>query len=503
MSNLEHAPERTVDGPDRLLVSSHSNIVEIDASSIQSIDYIKDSLCITDGQPSTPPPSISQSGSKWTITLECGRKGSASVADKFINICGGRYHSFSPTANSDQPGKLNFYFGVTIGLKLGGEIYYETIYLAQGHMGLNNNWWIGSRSLAQKSYAILVVQTPVTNEVEQVYNISGGVSNFSLSPWFDKTFAFPDQPNWLQRLPDNQLVGDINLPGTHDSAAINTWIPTPYATHYNTLGQQMRYGVRLLDIRLSVHETGSGTFNFITCHGDLGLNEYQSFISAVDECRSFLSAYPTEFIAMSLKVDDWNGLPNSKKPEAYQALKDLLSSYPVFTTANMPALGDVRGKIYLLNRMNDDLSLGVPISWPDNTPGSWAPDKTKRAFRLYVQDQYKELGSGAEKTKFGLFTDAIGQTVSGQMLLNFASATQGTPSIYGVYIMDLLLSYFGKKPAGERPARLGWSLFDYASTDYTTDTYGDTNVLQLIIASNFAYADYEQTFRVDPGHDDL
>lgn len=480
---------------------SHSNKVKIKCNAIESIEYIDGSLVITGGQPSSPPPKITESGATWTIDMECGRKGSSSVADKFKDTCGGAKHVYCPTAFSDKtPGKLNFYFGVRVGFSLSGETYFVEIYLGQGHVFLRNNWWIGGKCIANKKAVILNVPTIPTLDLAEVYTISGGISNFELKSWLATEHSH-EQPNWLRAVPDSKAICDINLPGTHDSAAINALLSTPYACHSHTLSQQMLYGVRLLDIRLSVHEN-RGEFTFITCHGDIGPNEYQTFPSALDECRAFLSGNPSEFIAMSLKVDDWNKITN--KTGAYTALANLLNGYPVYTSANMPTLGQVRGKIYLLNRMTNDLNLGVPIGWTDNTPGSWAGDKSNRNFRLYVQDKYTGLGSStesAEEEKFRLFTQAIPVTSRGQMLLNFASGVQSV--IYGVYIMGQLLEYFGKNDAGGRPARLGWSLFDYISTAYSTNVYGYINILQIIISSNFDYKGYTKSFKVDTGHEEL
>lgn len=121
------------------MTSSHSNKVEIKNSEIESIQYLDDSLVIISGQPSSPPPIISKSGDTWTIDLQCGRKGSSSVASQFTQTCGGVGHVFSPTASDSSPGDLNFYFGIRVGFQLSGETYYVQFYLGQGHRALRNN----------------------------------------------------------------------------------------------------------------------------------------------------------------------------------------------------------------------------------------------------------------------------------------------------------------------------------------------------------------------------
>lgn len=167
------------------MTTSHHNKVVIKADSIKSIDYINHSLVITSGQPSSPPPSISRSGNKWTIDMNCGRHGDSSVAGQFTSISGGAGHVYCPTAWSDKtPGKLNFYFGVRVGFSLSDQTCNVHLYFGQGHVGLRNNWWIGSRNLANGKKRILVALSPPSGNTEQVFTVSGGNSNFALSPWF-------------------------------------------------------------------------------------------------------------------------------------------------------------------------------------------------------------------------------------------------------------------------------------------------------------------------------
>lgn len=504
------------------MTTSHSNKVKIKNSAIKSIQYVDNSFIITDGQPSSPPPSINQSGDTWTIDIECGRKGNSSVASQFVAISGGVGHVFSPSDNNDStPDKLNFFFGIRVGFQLGDEMFYVDLYVGQGHQAwLRNNWWIGGRFIALHSetfplpgrtdavlrFAVINIPAIPSGGIKEVYSIAGGYSDFSLTPWIQMGTA-REQPNWLKGVPDSKLICDINLPGTHDSAAINRRIKTFYACHNHTLSEQLLYGVRLLDIRLRVLKEG-GDFSFMTCHGDLGSivgsNEYQSFPSVLDECHKFLIDNPSEFIAMSLQVDDWNNI--DKKVfggKVYMQLIRLLNQYPILISLKMPTLGDARSKIYLLNQINANISLGVPVNKEDNTSG-WTPKKRyssserypPREFDLYLQDKYTNLGAllgeSAEHEKYRLFIDAIENASSGKMVLNFASGLKQI--IISVYIMDRVLEYFGNKNAIDRPTQLGWMLFDYIFTSYSTNTYGDINVLQLIISSNFGYAGYEKKF---------
>ena len=312
---------------------------------------------------------------------------------------------------------------------------------------------------------------------------------------------------WLSEIPDDKSVSDINIPGTHDSAAIYAnaliWLPRDlfYANQYSILTAQLVQGVRLLDIRLSVRIDGTGDFFFNTCHGeklsDLGFNEFQTFQSAMGECKSYLAEFGTEFIAMSLKIDAWNGFDN-KSQEVYQALKQILDKFPIVTgRSEMPLLESLRGKIYLLNRINNDLSLGVPMKWGNNTSGQLLRIiQNKRDFEIYVQDRYENFGSNPEQEKLEYFENALSKTTNGQMLVNFASATQGYKNLRGVYIIDRILASIGSKPSGDRRQRLGWSLFDFSTSGFPTDIYGYVNIVDVIIDSNMGYPKYGEVFKV-------
>jgi hypothetical protein len=80
----------------------------------------------------------------------------------------------------------------------------------------------------------------------------------------------------MSALPDDILISDINIPGSHNAAAINTRRRTRWACQDHSISEQLEKGIRLLDIRLKPKKqhrhTAAGTaFDFVTCHGHLGL----------------------------------------------------------------------------------------------------------------------------------------------------------------------------------------------------------------------------------------
>jgi phospholipase C len=134
----------TADIPaDLPLVTKRTNVVTINdqSSMCQSISYIDGSLVITPGQPYEVPPAISWSNGAFKITLEAGRKGSEEVANAFNSLCRGSSKEYAPEGDDGgTPRELNFFFQVTLYFQPGGS---ANVYIAQGHHGSINNWWIG------------------------------------------------------------------------------------------------------------------------------------------------------------------------------------------------------------------------------------------------------------------------------------------------------------------------------------------------------------------------
>lgn len=317
---------------------------------------------------------------------------------------------------------------------------------------------------------------------------------------FCKVADIPNRgENWMSFINDNTSIGKINIPGTHDSAAINSSVHTPWACHYTSITEQLIGGVRLFDIRLKVKKDSCNNYYFVTCHGDFGsffeLNEYAPFKSVMDEFIEFLEMHNTETIIMSLKMDDWNGF--NDKVKIYCALKCVLDSYNpfIYKSSSLPSLGSVRGKIFVFNRMSDNNNAGIgcTIDWKDNTDGSNAFQHSSRNFSVFVQDKYTDISTGCNK--FEAFYHALKSYNSNDVLINFASGTM-LGGIAGIYIHDTILYYFGKLSASERP-NFGWTFMDYEFEKYYTSTYGQIDLVKFIIDSNVGYVTYPEKFTIN------
>jgi len=305
----------------------------------------------------------------------------------------------------------------------------------------------------------------------------------------------PDR--WMTVLPDDTPISELNIPGAHNAAAINKKRRTRWACQDHSISDQLNKGIRLLDIRLKPkpirrkprqtpaepnqnqptepnqnqstetnrnqpieptrNQPTESAYEFITCHGYRGIlraNEYQPFEEVQKECNKFLEENPGETIIMLIKVDNWQRAPLYNHPRVLQDLQAQLKNSPIIAPPHLPTLKECRGKIYLLNRINNDPALGVPLYIPDNTPGATLPITALRQYEVYVQDRYKQLNRrDPEAHKLKLTLEATHHKKPGAVLLNFASATK--PIARFVYIMRDLANH---------QTALGWLLLDYALT---------------------------------------
>lgn len=321
-----------------------------------------------------------------------------------------------------------------------------------------------------------------------------------------------NNPNWLNQIPNYTLLRDINIPGTHNSAAI-TAVPngTPYACHGTTITQQLTSGVRLLDVRLKIKKD----LAIVTCHGSIGLgsiNEYKSLDFLMTEVEVFLQANSSEFVIISLKIDDWAWGTRTYE-EGYNALITFFSNRNRVDMTNFRAdmtLGEVRGSILTLNRLLDTKYLdkitsiatratiteklvatfGFPLTWTHNTDGEIRAFDSQGT-NIFVQDKFQNFGGDDENLKFDLVRNAMEQKTDANIVLNYASSC--TKFLKGVCIGDRIIDYIGRRNTIDP---FGWILFDYEHKVYEVDEILDdgtmdfsmfqASIVDLIVDSNQA-----------------
>ena len=99
------------------------------------------------GAPTVTPNPV-HPGTSFTIEFDAGRSGANIVAVWFDSMCGGSANEFCSTNSTPPPGDLNFAYEVNLSLQANGNTAVEPVYLGQGSMSLDNNWWIGGSCIS-------------------------------------------------------------------------------------------------------------------------------------------------------------------------------------------------------------------------------------------------------------------------------------------------------------------------------------------------------------------
>lgn len=348
----------------------------------------------------------------------------------------------------------------------------------------------------------------IARDLVQVTNTSGVPVYIKRMRFSPSAPASISRSDWMGRLPDDAPLDDINIPASHDAAAVNAYIHTPWACHHASITQQLLNGLRAFDVRIKVKEV-AGEIAFVTCHGSLkgvtNLNEFEPLDAALDRFSSFLKSHPTEALVVTLKIDD-NRLSDDRQEEVLGELSGMLDRYPCMLRGrrDLPSLGEARGRVVLFSRIAGDARFGYVLEWGSNTKGEFATDAggaqqgASRDFPVYVQDHF-QFGfdirhPGQDKADLVKKTSQLAEASGRAVFLNYASAC--VLGAAGVYCHRHLLDWLGGETVGLRPKKLGWVFMDYESDCYYTDEYANVDLPGIIIASNFQYGGYTQRFKV-------
>jgi len=159
---------------------------------------------------------------------------------------------------------------------------------------------------------------------------------------------------WMSSLPDSLKLSYMSLPGTHDTmAAIGG---DSVETQSLNLPMQLEAGIRVLDIRIYFH---SNTFDL--SHGVV--QQPGNFTLVLNTVTSFLSQNPRETVFMRIR-DERDG-SNTRTFES--VFDDYWRAYGSYFWQNQaaetnPTLGELRGKIVVLQNFTANASYGLSYS---------------------------------------------------------------------------------------------------------------------------------------------
>lgn len=104
--------------------------------------------------------------------------------------------------------------------------------------------------------------------------------------------------DWMKNIPDTIRASDLSIPGTHDTMAHKGSLDVSTRTQSMNLDNQLKSGIRYLDIRNSVNKNGT----FQMHHGFVNLGS--TLDDVLNTINSFFNSHPTETIYMRFSQEN-------------------------------------------------------------------------------------------------------------------------------------------------------------------------------------------------------
>ncbi|MGW5513361.1 phosphatidylinositol-specific phospholipase C domain-containing protein [Nocardia africana] len=204
-------------------------------------------------------------------------------------------------------------------------------------------------------------------------------------------------PDWMGALPDSTSLGEMSIPGTHDTLSIHggkagpavvtqekfdSGCAEPTCASQRTASTQLEAGIRALDIRVRRDEAGNLGIQHGSFYQQAGLDD------VLRVAEQFLNRHPRETILMRVKAECTNEDKTFQcedvgaLPPDPPLLDRYLNGHPrVWRPAAtgpvaLPRLGDARGAIVVIRADGID-DRGLPVDaqdlWDNPTrEGKWA-----------------------------------------------------------------------------------------------------------------------------------
>ena len=264
-------------------------------------------------------------------------------------------------------------------------------------------------------------------------------------------------PGWMAAQDDAKRLGELSIPGTHDSGARFELAAGLAKTQELTIAQQLDAGVRYLDIRC--RHVGDA---FLIYHGAVDQN--QTYDEVLATLFAFLDENPTETIIASVKEE---ATPNGNTRSFEATFAAYLAQAPGrwHLDPAVPRLGDVRGKVVLLRRFSAMTTpLGIDAApWPDNTTFT-----VTNAASLRVQDAYIVADNNAKWTAITALLGEVRTAPASTLFLDYTSGYQTMNALPNITIVsddiNARLTGYLADPANMH-VRLGVVVMDFVTAD--------------------------------------
>lgn len=273
---------------------------------------------------------------------------------------------------------------------------------------------------------------------------------------------------WMSFVPDNVLLNEISIPGTHNSGTEYVQLPFFSKCQGMDIKEQLESGFRLLDIRLGEEITDQGIrlklmHGYTTCQKGKSFHAEALYLEdALNSCYTFLNEHPSESILFMVKHEHGD--------MGDEEFENVLFTYLMrdpdiwLLSGRIPNMGECRGKIVLLRRYgssNEGDMKGLPFVWEDQKGTKNIIESTAKEnngfLDLYVQDRYEYNTDDKWNAFVNGMNNAAAEIENGAVSLNYLSTKGSLPVGHPYYYASKLNGYFRNRCEYIK----GWVMFDF------------------------------------------
>ena len=248
--------------------------------------------------------------------------------------------------------------------------------------------------------------------------------------------------NWMAELDDSARLNSLTIPGTHDSGALHSIAEISGKCQSLPISEQLKIGVRFLDIRLRLVDNGLKVVHSFT-------DQMTNFKSVLSDITTFIRNHQSEFLIVSIKED---ASPiRSDKDFALAVEEMLLPCEEINHSNDLPqTVGSARGRIHVISRYKNS-SIGLPCY------DGWKDDESFVLGDIYIQDNYR-VANAEEKIADIRKTCLVALEKTYALVLNYTSCYLKScfPPIYAGlpahqindYIQNAITSEYTAGPLG-------------------------------------------------------
>ena len=337
-----------------------------------------------------------------------------------------------------------------------------------------------------------IYESPVSTAVR-----GGKAVSVSITP------AAQNGNNWITALPDDALVSELSIPGTHDAATGDGTTFSLGKTQSLTLQKQWEMGVRMFDLRPGYKKVRTGLFKYVDkLHIYHGMVETKtSFEDAINTLCNNLASNPDEFAVIVMRFENDHLIYNDS-----DVWNELMTSF--LSSSSFPAecrvdfrpdltVGELRGKILVLSRnaYASTPSTGAFVSgWSHDSNGSTGARISGKnsSATLYIQDYYSVDDSNQKNAVVKNFANKAAVAPAGVWTINHTSGYTGSLASDSAYKKNAantnstLYNYItsSEKPVGGTGIIVMDHVGSRKSGSYTV--YGDL-LPQAVIDNNYKF----------------